>query len=43
MNQGGSVSLRHSEKWYHDLSVKLGHRGYVTLAEIKQAEAGEAS
>lgn len=31
--------MRHSEKWYHDLAIRLGHRGYVTLAEIRQAEA----
>jgi hypothetical protein len=30
--------MRHSEKWYHDLAVSLGHRGYVTLAEIRRAE-----
>lgn len=28
----------HTEKWYHELSVRLGHRGYVTLAEITRAE-----
>ncbi len=30
--------MRHSEKWYHDLAVKLGHPGYVTLTEIRRAE-----
>jgi hypothetical protein len=30
--------MTHSESWYHALSVKLGHRGFVTVAEIRKAE-----
>lgn len=30
--------MRHSQEWYHDLAVRLGHRGFVTLAEIGEAE-----
>ncbi len=30
--------MRHSERWYHDLAANLGHRGFVTLAEIRKAE-----
>jgi hypothetical protein len=29
----------HSAAWYHALAVKLGHIGYVTLAEIRKAES----
>lgn len=30
--------LRHTEAWYDALSINCGHRGYVTLAEIIEAE-----
>lgn len=30
-----------TEAWYHTLSVRLGHVGYVTLAEIRKAERDE--
>ena len=33
--------MRHSELWYYELAKKLGHPGYVTLAEIRKAEADE--
>jgi hypothetical protein len=33
--------MHHSEAWYHALSVRLGHRGFVTLAEIRKAETDE--
>lgn len=33
--------MRHSEKWHHDLAEKLGHPGFLTLAEIKKAEREE--
>lgn len=29
----------HTEKWYSALALALGHPGYLTLAEIRQAEA----
>lgn len=29
---------RHSESWYSELASALGHRGFVTLAEIRNAE-----
>jgi hypothetical protein len=32
-------STRHPESWYHDLAIRMGHRGFVTLAEIRQAES----
>lgn len=35
------TSKRHSAAWYAELAARLGHRGYVTLAEICQAEAVE--
>jgi len=31
--------MRHSESWYIELAERLGHRGFVTLAEITKAEA----
>ena len=30
-------SARLSDEWYRKLSVKLGHRGYVTMAEARAA------
>jgi len=35
--------MRHTEAWYWHLAEKLGHRGYVTLAEIRKAESEEKS
>jgi hypothetical protein len=34
---------KHTEAWYTELAKKLGHPGFVTLAEIRQAEREEAS
>jgi hypothetical protein len=34
--------MNHSHTWYAELGEALGHRGYVNLAEIRQAEAREA-
>jgi hypothetical protein len=31
--------MRHSEMWYIELARKLGHPGWLTLAEIRQAES----
>lgn len=33
--------MRHSKEWYYKLAERLGHRGFVTLAEIRKAEAEE--
>lgn len=33
--------MRHSERWYMALAVKLGHPGFVTLAEVIEAEKEE--
>lgn len=30
--------MKHSDHWYSQLAIVRGHRGYVTLAEIRQAE-----
>ena len=30
--------MHHSDKWYHDLGVKMGHPDHVTVAEIRQQE-----
>lgn len=30
--------MRHSTEWYVQLARRLGHRGYLTLAEIRRAE-----
>ena len=30
--------MKHSAKWYHELADRLGHPGFVTLAEIRRAE-----
>lgn len=32
----------HADDWYAGLAADLGHSGFVTLAEIRQAEAREA-
>lgn len=34
--------MRHDSAWYSKLATRLGHGGYVTLAEIRQEEAREA-
>lgn len=34
--------MTHTDRWYDCLAVHLGHRGYVTVAEIKTAELREA-
>lgn len=34
--------MRHDAAWYAELGAILGHRGYVTLAEIRQEEARQA-
>ena len=34
--------MRHTSAWYIALAGKLGHPGYVTLAEITEAEVEEA-
>ena len=31
--------MRHPEAWYAQLSARLGHPGFVTLAEIRRAES----
>ena len=33
--------MKHSNDWYHALAIKLGHPGFVTLAEIRQMLANE--
>lgn len=33
--------MRHPEPWYAALAAELGHPGYVTMAETRQAEARE--
>lgn len=30
--------MRHTAKWYDDLSIRLGHRGFLTADEIIRAE-----
>jgi hypothetical protein len=30
--------MHHSERWYSELAAKLGHPGFVTLAEVRRAE-----
>ena len=35
--------MTHTSAWYIALADKLGHPGYVTLAEITGAEVEEAS
>lgn len=34
--------MGHTAKWYDDLAISLGHRGFLTLDEIERAEASEA-
>lgn len=34
--------MRHDDAWYAALARELEHTGYVTLAEVRQAEAREA-
>jgi hypothetical protein len=34
--------MRHTDYWYAALAISLNHPGYVTLAEVRQAEAREA-
>lgn len=34
--------MRHSEEWHSQLAKRLGHPGYLTLAEIRAEEAREA-
>lgn len=34
--------MKHDNEWYSTLARELEHPGYVTLAEIRQAEAREA-
>jgi hypothetical protein len=34
--------MRRTEAWYYALAVKLGHRGFLTLAEIRYAEYVES-
>lgn len=33
--------MYHTDKWYDDLSIRMGHRGFVTMAEILRAEREE--
>jgi hypothetical protein len=33
--------MKHTPEWYAALAARLGHPGYVDLAEIRQAEARE--
>ncbi len=34
--------MQHNDRWYDCLAIHLGHRGYVTAAEIQTAERQEA-
>jgi len=35
--------MKHSAQWYAALGRSLGHSGFVTLAEVEQAEAEAAA